>query len=97
MTDRLIPNTTLSHAQGHRTNLLSRHNSAPDTTDPSNWNMILRIGRSFIEEVDRLPRQLHELAFEAYVPNLSNVFFTITPIIFNKKCDRGSRIPMGTI
>lgn len=59
--------------------------------------MILRIGRGFIEKVDRLPGQLHELAFEAYVPKLSNVFFAITPIVFNKQCDRGSRVPMGTI
>lgn len=46
--------------------------------------MILRVRRSLIEEINRLPGQLHELSLEAYIPNLSDILLTVTPIILEE-------------
>lgn len=59
--------------------------------------MVTRISRSFIQEANGLPIQCHELALEPDVSHLSNVIFSIAPVIFKEESDRCSRIPVSSV
>lgn len=59
--------------------------------------MILRIGSSLVEEVDRLTRQLHKLPLEPHISHLGDIFIAVTPIILEKQRDRGRGVPMRAV
>jgi hypothetical protein len=59
--------------------------------------MILGISSSLVEEVNRLPGQLHKLPFETDISNLGNILLAITPVILKEERDGSSSVPMRAV
>lgn len=59
--------------------------------------MVVRIGRSFIQEANRLAIQRHELALESDVSDLGDILLPVAPVIFEKEGDGRGGIPVSAI
>lgn len=76
---------------------LPGHNSASNTTNPGDSNMITRISSSLIEEINRLSTQRHKLALEAHVADPGDIVITITPVILEEECNGCGSVPVGAV
>lgn len=59
--------------------------------------MIARIRRGFVEEINRLPIQRHELALEPNIAYPSHILVATAPVVLKEECDRRSGIPVRAI
>lgn len=57
----------------------------PDLAHPRDLRVIRRIGSGFIQEIDRLPAQLHEVALESKVTQSRDILVPARPIVRQKQ------------
>lgn len=76
---------------------LSGHDSSSHLIGPCDRDMVPRIRCRFVDKVDRFTIQRHELTLETNVPDFGHILLSITPVIFKKKGDRGSCVPVSTV